>query len=384
MTRPEPGIAAARAIAVEGPVAYWSTLPRYLTTIAPAAQPYFLLVAAVAWMLYRAIRGDAENRLIALFFVMFAPFAIVAANRALQLRDALPMVYIAYIALGLAFASIAHAIARRIETPAQELALGALAAVAAIVFVAQQTHVFVASNTAAASVGVRADSWDSDFVHEIGVALERNVPTGANVLSSRLYFSSLDVETEGRYHIRQMPTVGVSIDPSNERLLVRNSNLFRWEDRDVRPARDGDTWIWLKRFEGKDYWVGLGQEELLEYVRDHQIDYVVLTGEDAAFSSLSAAAWMSGNPGFKLVEARRRSPSDQYYLYRVDRDALARTPHSTTVSPSDGAALLRESGMSVEQIQQALGTPLRVSDEDAGLSLREERAAIDGVDLGLP
>ena len=79
-------------------VAYWSTIPRYLTTIAPAAQPYFLLVAAVVWMLYRALRGDDYARLLALFFVMFAPFAIVAANRSLQLRDALPMVYIAYIA----------------------------------------------------------------------------------------------------------------------------------------------------------------------------------------------------------------------------------------------------------------------------------------------
>ena len=106
-------------------------------------------------------------------------------------------------------ARLARAVAQRTETPAQELALGGLAAIAAIGFVAQQTHAFVASNTAAASVGVRADSWDSVFVHEIAASLERNVPAGANVLSSRLYFSSLDVETDGRYHIRQMPTVGV-------------------------------------------------------------------------------------------------------------------------------------------------------------------------------
>ncbi len=364
-------------------VAYWSTIPRYLTTIAPAAQPYFLLVAAVVWMLYRALRGDDYARLLALFFVMFAPFAIVAANRSLQLRDALPMVYIAYIALGVGFASIARALAPRIETPAQELALGALAVVAAIVFVAQQTHAFVSSNTAAASVGVRADSWDSAFVDEIAASLERDVPTGANVLSSRLYFSSLDVDTDGRYHIRQMPTVGVDIDSTSEHLLVRNSNLFRWEDREVRPARAGDTWIWLKRFEGKDYWVGLGEEELLEYIRDHEIDYVLLTGEDAAFSSLHAAAYLSANPAFKLVEARRRSPSDQFYLYRVDRSALARIAHSTTLSPSDAASLVAESGLSMKQIEQELGTPVRISDEDAGLSPREEHAAVDGVDLGL-
>src|SRR6185295_17198522 len=142
---------------------------------------------------------------------------------------------------------------------------------------------------------VRFDSWDSDFVGEIAASMDAHIPPGATVVSSRLYFSSLYVHTNERYRIRQMPTVGVAIGHSESDLLTRRSNLFRWEDPEVRPAQSGDTWLWLKRFEGKNYWVGLGEQELLEYLRAHDVAFLVLTGEDLAFSSLTPAAYLTGN-----------------------------------------------------------------------------------------
>ncbi len=363
-------------------IAYWRTVPRYLAAVAPSAQPYFLLGGALCWLGVRSVRRDDDARLLAIVALMFLPIAVFAANRSLQLRDALPIVYIAHIALGIAAADAAGAL-RRSVTPGQALALGLVVAAAAGGFVVQQARSFTSANADAAAIGARADSWDSDFVREIAASMDAHIPTGANVVSSRLYFSSLYVHTDERYRIRQMPTVGVDV-VDGDQVLKRRSNLFRWEDHDLRPAKAGDTWLWLKRYEGKNYWVGLGAQELLEYLPANDVGYVLLTGEDLAFSSLHSAAYLSGHPGFRLIDSKQRSASEQFYLYAVDRTKLEPKAHSTAISPEDAAQLTRESGRSLEQIARALGAPMRVTDENSGLSPPEQQAAVEGIDLGLP
>ena len=218
------------------PVAYWRTVPHYLMNVAPSAQPYFLLAAALGWLGVRSVRRDGDARLLAVVALMYVPFALVAANRSLQLRDALPIIYIAHIALGLAAADAAGYL-RRSMAPAQALAIGAVVAAVAVGFVVQQARAFTSTNAEAAAIGARADSWDSDFVREIAASMDAHIPAGATVVSSRLYFSSLYVHTDERYRIRQMPTVGVDI-VDGDQVLKRRSNLFRWEDDDLRPAAD--------------------------------------------------------------------------------------------------------------------------------------------------
>jgi hypothetical protein len=203
------------------------------------------------------------------------------------------------------------------------------------------------------------------------------------VLSTRLYFSALHTETGGRFEIRQMPTVRVDIEPGSRGLLTPASNLFRWEDRSVRPPRTGDGWLYLRRFPGKGYWVGLRQEELLEYIVAHDIEYVVLTGEDVAFSTLQYADYFSAHPAFSLLHRLRASETDQFFAYAVDREKLARNIHSMAISRADLAALEREAGMSRAQIERAVGQPIRVTDMERGLSQREEWAAVSGIDFGL-
>jgi arsenate reductase-like glutaredoxin family protein len=79
----------------------------------------------------------------------------------------------------------------------------------------------------------------------------------------------------------------------------------------------------------------------------------------------------------------RATAADQFFAYAVDRTALFHNFHSTAISPDDLEALQHQSGMSVEEIESAIGTPLRVTDFERGLSTREEWAAISGIDFGL-
>jgi hypothetical protein len=68
----------------------------------------------------------------------------------------------------------------------------------------------------------------------------------------------------------------------------------------------------------------------------------------------------------------------------VDRDALFVKEHSLAISPEDARALEHESGMSITEIAAELGSRVRVTDGERGLSGREEWAARAGTDLGAP
>jgi 4-amino-4-deoxy-L-arabinose transferase-like glycosyltransferase len=362
---------------------YAHTLPAYLSSVAPQAQPYFVLLCAWAFVAWRAARGDDAMRLIALAALLFAPFALFAANRGLQLRDALPIVYLSYVVLGLAVSRGFEEL-RTLDIAVGPQVASVGLAVAAVALGAQQAVAFHGARSDDGSADAVATGWSSPFEREIARWMSANLPEGSRVLSSRLYFSSLYVDTGGRFSIRQMPTVRVDVTPESDTLLEPKSNLFRWEDTTVYPATPSDSWLQLRRFPGKGYWIGLRQQELLAYIVEHNIDYIVLTGDDGAFSSLQYAACLSGHPAFRLLHHEAPSPTQQTYIYAVDRDALFVQEHSTAISPADAETLASESGLSLDEIAEKLGSPLRITDGERGLSLRETQAAVDGVDLGRP
>ena len=105
----------------------------------------------------------------------------------------------------------------------------------------------------------------------------------------------------------------------------------------MRPTQPDDSWLYLRRFPDKGYWVGLSQQELLEYIVAHEIDFIVLTGDDVAFSSLHYADYFAAHPAFKMIYRMRASESDQFFAYAVDRDLLF---HNSTRPPSRRAILL--------------------------------------------
>jgi len=359
---------------------YAGSIPRYVLRVMPEAQPVFLLCGAWLWVAYRAFRGDPAPRLLVLGAGLFLPFVLFIANRNLQLRDALPLLYLSYVALGVTAAAMLRGVRRLVTTPASAIMLFAAAVVIAAVFAMQQAGEFLTQNSRDSSPEIRADSWNNPFARHIAGWLAANVPAGSNLLSSRLYFSSLYVNTDARFHIRQLPTVRVAIDTSRHDLLVPRSNLFRWGDEDLRPGRPGDAWLYLRQYPGKDYWVGLSEQELLEYIRDHDIDYVVLTGEDVAFSSLAYASYFSAHPAFHLAHTEGATRADQIFVFTVDRAKLATLDHALAIPPASFEALKRATGLDRAELQDRLGVRIRVTDQEVGLSDREQVAALTGAD----
>jgi hypothetical protein len=184
------------------------------------------------------------------------------------------------------------------------------------------------------------------------------------------------VNSGGRFYIHQMPTVRVDIDPERDGMLVPASNLFRWGESDVRPYRRGDDWLYLRQYPGKGYWIGMSQQELMEYIGSREIDYVTLTGDDGTFSSLAYASYFSAHPAFTLMYHERESHTDQFFVYGVDRTKLGTIDYAMTTSPGSYEALQRITGLTRAALEWKLGVPVRVTDVETGLTPREELEAI--------
>jgi hypothetical protein len=283
----------------------------------------------------------------------------------------------------MAVADALHAAEQRAESASwRPLALAAIVALLGV-FGVQQTMAFRSDQAEASVDGVRPDSWNNPMVSDIATWMDANLPPGSAVLTSRLYFSSIHVQTDARFRIRQLPTVRVDITPGGATLPTARSNLFRWEDSEVRASEPGDQWLYLKQYPGKDYWVGLSQAELLDYIAAHDIEYIVLSGEDVAFSSVAYVDYFSAHPAFHLMKSWRASAGDQAFAFSVDRSHLSPIAHSTVMTPPSFAALAQESGLDRAALEQRLGTPIRVTDTDRDMSDREAWAAVAGIDLGL-
>ena len=359
---------------------YLKTIPDYAIRVGSLVQPYIFIVATWIIVCVGAYRRDESSRLLVTAAVLFAPFSIFAANRWLQLRDALPLVYLSYVALGLG-AAVAWNWLREKELERPLIAFGTAAALGlAAVYVVHGFMTFQRTSDREETARLQAGSWDSPYTDSVAAWMRAEIPDGAHVLTSRVYFSSLHVETGGKYQVHQLPTVRVSIDPAQAPPIQAQSNLFRWGESDLRPTAPGDTWLNLQQFAGKSYWVGLSQQELFEYIDDKGIDYVVLTGEDVAFSSNAYAWFLTGHPAFTLMRTIRGSGGDLMFGYAVDRSKLDVVDHPTMVSPADFAQLSAATGLSADGLSQLLGIDLLVTQHNGQLSAQELDGAMAGIE----
>ena len=327
-----------------------TNVPSYVWEIAaPNTQPWPLVGAGVAWLCWRAAR-DANARLLAVAFAMFLPFALHVANRSLSYRDVLPLVYVAYIAAG----GLGAMLLARISTQQTQLVAAGAVAAGLVVFGWLQTQELTEERLPYDRTAVTQANWGNPMAQDAAAWVHENLPRGSRIMSSRLYYSHLYVLDEAVHPVYQLPTVRVDVRAGETPLLAPASTLFRWEDDRLDEAASDGNCLYVRRYPTKGYYIALSEDTLLRDLRERAIDFLVLTGEDAGFSSLTYLDYFETNPAFSAVYADVKDERNAVFIYRVDREELTPIAYQAVVSEYTLDSLVAATGLPREDLARAI------------------------------
>ncbi|HXH21051.1 MAG TPA: glycosyltransferase family 39 protein [Dehalococcoidia bacterium] len=335
----------------EHPPRYWSDVPAYFADVLVPAMPAApVMGAALLWAAGRTLRGDTGASVVTAAWLLYLPFVLVAANRELSLRDAAPVLYLGLVALGCGAAwlmSWGADLGYAHRTPFFAAA-GAAVVSLALVAIAAQGFGRVERAQATSFDG----DWDNLIAADTAKWLKTNLAPGTTVMSTRVYHSHVYFLAGGRFPIHQLPTLLVTVDLEADEPLRARSTLFRWEPLATRARKD---WLYLARYPGKGYYIGLAEEDLLAEVRAREVAYVVVNAPDVGFSSPSYLLYFDAHPAFRRVHQSSYGGVDISVIYEVDRTRL--TPIEAPLRVTAGAleGLLERAGGDLEVVERALG-----------------------------
>jgi len=320
-----------------------NTLTYVQNVVSGNVAPFPLIVLAWLWLMTGASKRSRAETLVLTPVLLSLSWTLLVADRLVALRDLLPLIYLSYVALGAGITAflrwtLSSSAARPSITSGH---IATLAAAVALGLWAVWNGSAVRHET---SVAVQ-DDWENSLVHMTADWIEANIPPGATIMSSRLYYSQVYFETGGEYPIHQLPTVEVALNTDAYGVpLERHTSLFRWEHHLVPEDSADDRWLYMTYYP-KGYFIGLAENDLLMELRRRDVDYVLVTSYDAGFSSPSFNRYFEENPGFELVHTASLNRLDEARIYRVNKDDVA---------PQAKPAMVRKS--TARQLEERLGS----------------------------
>lgn len=358
---------------------YFDTVPDYFQTIVSSnVQPYYAVLAAWALVLVAAVRGHRQSGLLVVALVLFLPIIVFVGNREWEIRQITPAIYLSYLALGAVGGAFLAWLGGFLRERTQGLRTAGYLSAAALlavfgVFLFDQQQDFRDRVQGIDRQAVRVDDWDNPQVHRVANWMEENIPGESRILTSRLYFSHLYFLTGGRNTIIQLPTVRVEVNAGNETPLTSVGTLHRHENHLMGPPRPENHWLYLKKYPHHGFWVALSEEDLLSALRDREPDYVIISGEDAGYSSLTYLDYFIGNPAFELLYSDRPSGGSHVYVFKVDRERLQPRRLPTTMDSYAFFTLLDEA--SDDEAYQGPAQLLRgISNDGVRIAPKDDRS----------
>ena len=293
---------------------YWHTVPAYVRDrLAGNVDPFYLLAGFMACHCMASAAREQGDGILLFALLLFSPVLLSVANSDLQVRQLAPAVYLSYLAFGRALGLVLGEIRSLATEPASAtrvsaFGMAAILAVAGGTFIFTQQRSFLSANAEIDSQQVNLDNWDNPLVKSTARWIDENVPAGSHIMSSHLFHSDLYFLTGGRYPIYQLPTVEVRINPAASQPLQPVATLFRFEDDRLGPPRDEERWLYLEWVPVRGNWVALSEIDLLNDLRERNIQYLVITGDDRVFSSLIYLDYFLRNPAFTQVHSEHSQP----------------------------------------------------------------------------
>ena len=208
-------------------------------------------------------------------------------------------------------------------------------------FAIEETQRFANGQDSFDASAVQQSNWDNSLALETAAWMKENIPAGTPIMSGRLYSTHLYAMTGAAYPLWQLPTVRVDVEDDG---LSRANTLSRWENH-IMPSGIAEPWLYLRRYPAKGYYVALSERDLIAGLSEHNIEYLILTGDDAGFSSLSLLPYFENHPYFTPVQSFVADETNQAHIFQVV---------GSFNEPTNPPALVN--GTTVEALEDRLGS----------------------------
>ncbi len=269
--------------------------------IAPNLEIFYVMVGLVlaSWAAAGVV-GLIQRRLPAtvLFIAaaLFLPQYLFVADRTLQARNMIPLLYLGFVLFGGALALALRppgGTTRTLRIGAATLAIVVIAA--SVIFVVEEEHTFATRDLPAPEF-----DWNGDLVRSVADWASDHIEPGTPTMSSWLFYSQIYFESDGKFPIRQIPLVHTRLLPSDEVLLKTVRRGPRFENHLGPELTDRRPWLYLRWNPRGAVYFAVSEQTLVEKIQEHRIRYLFVTGENPA-SSLSFVDYFLLAPGLSKV-----------------------------------------------------------------------------------
>ncbi len=305
-------------------------------------------LAAIPFIALRAARGRQDDQVLAGLLALWLPVVLFAGNRDLQVRQISVLSYLAVIAGGrliiLAIKELAGASVRATGSRRTLLEGASAVLVAATVVGAAASLTWGIGDSRSSDYRTSIGNWNNQLVRQTATWIQGHIRPGAPVMSSSLYHAQLYFLTDGRDPVYQLPTLGLSLEDRGGVFAFHAVTTWtRYEDHRMEKLRGDEQWLFLtdafRRYAGGGVYIGLSQDDLIDSILKHNIEYAVLTGEGGQ-SSLTYVKYFESNPAFTRVYAAGVTPEFAIHIFHVDSEKLRPIPWPVTMSGRTLTALI--------------------------------------------
>lgn len=334
----------------------WMEIPTYLTDRSLHFPVIGLVIAACAFLLISALwHGNQTSVFGTVTLVMGFPLLSAVAHEQFGPRQILGLVLICY----LVFAGVVYWAGKWLHCKSNKLAYWIwIPAVSVFVlwFIFDQNAALArVEESMPTQQSVTSAGWaDNNRLDLTAKRINRVAPTGSHMMASHWIAYALAYQLEGSYPVFALPMLKLQFDSQQvqQPFSAGHYTLRSYHTENLEREVVPEELIYLDFSIPAKSYIGIQETDVLSWIRDNQIDYLVLVSGRAVESACYMDYFLQ-NPAFKILWQGQDGAQNPVYLFRVQRTKMqVQGQFPLIVSPDTVTRLEDDSGgtWSIEQL----------------------------------
>jgi tetratricopeptide (TPR) repeat protein len=307
----------------------WVEIPAYISKYYPYLPAFGIIAGGCLIVVARAFwKGDSTSIYSALVLIIGVPWLSVVARSEMAPRQILGYVLITYLLIIGSLFWVLEWVQRtqqgRFRQVINVVCILGLISIALWYIKNQNTYYYQGKAQARQNEELPYTGWFSNLtLSPAAVWIKENIPPGTPLLSSYYATYSLFYQTDGSYPIFELPTLNVGLEPlESHQIFVPLSYSMRAAylplvGKKLQVLAKEIIYLSPVYTEGDLYLQVLMEKDILTWLQENRIEYVILTGDYLQREDLYLD-YFTSNPGFELVWSRVVDNEMPIYILRVN------------------------------------------------------------------